>query len=169
MQRRKTIPSAATANATYVQSGVGIATKLEFPTLKSFFSKNNYILLDAVLEIIPVQNTYSKLVTVPATLALFTTDQSNVVLNRVPPVDASGYLHANIFYDFEYGANVKYSFPLVNFLSSELTSQFNTVTPLIIAAQPTALFNEVNRVVLGDRNNTQHKIKLKIHYSYAQN
>ena len=121
------------------------------------------------MEIIPVQNTYSKLVTAPASLALFTTDQSNIVLNRVPPIDRSSYLYANIFYDFEYGVNVKYSFPLVNFLSAELATQFNTITPLIIAAQPTALFNEVNRVVLGDRNNTQHKIKLKIHYSYAQN
>ncbi|MCA4896976.1 MAG: DUF4270 family protein [Cytophagales bacterium] len=166
---RSSISSSLTGNTTFIQSGIGLATKVEFPSLKSFFSKKNFILIDASLEIVPVQNTYSTSLRVPNSLALFITDQSNVVLNRAPAVDRSGYLSANILYDFEYGVNTKYSFPLVNFLGSELVSGLNTITPLVIAVAPPAYFAEVNRVVLGDQRNLQHKIKLKINYSYVQN
>jgi hypothetical protein len=166
---RGSISSSLTGNTTFVQSGIGLATKVEFPSLKSFFSKKNFILIDASLEIMPVQNTYSTSLKVPNSLALFITDQSNVVLNRAPAVDRSGYLSANILYDFEYGVNTKYSFPLVNFLGSELVSSLNTITPLVIAVAPPAYLAEVNRVVLGDQRNLQHKIKLKINYSYVQN
>jgi hypothetical protein len=166
---RSSISSSLTGNTTFVQSGIGLATKVEFPTLKGFFSEKNFVLINASLEIVPVQNTYSTSLRVPNSLALFITDQSNVVLNRAPAIDRSGYLSANILYDFEYGVNTKYSFPLVNFLGSELVSSLSTITPLIIAVAPPIYYSEVNRVVLGDQRNLQHKIKLKINYSYVQN
>ncbi|NOS56263.1 MAG: DUF4270 family protein [Cyclobacteriaceae bacterium] len=166
---RSSISSSLTGNTTFVQSGIGLATKVEFPTLKSFFSNRNFILIDAALEVVPVQNSYTTILRVPNTLALYVTDQSNVVLNRAPAIDRSGFLSANIVYDFEYGIGTKYTFPLVNYLGGELASNLNTVTPLVIAVAPPAYFSEVNRVVLGDQRNLQHKIKLKINYSYVQN
>jgi hypothetical protein len=166
---RTSISSTLTGNATFVQSGIGLATKVEFPTLKSFFSERNLILIDATLEVTPVRNTYSTIFPVPNTLSLYVTDQSNVVLNRAPAIDRSGFLSANIVYDFEYGIKTKYTFPLVNFLGGELASNFNSITPLVIAVAPPAYFSEVNRLVLGDQRNLQHKIKLKIQYSYVQN
>jgi hypothetical protein len=166
---RGAISSSLTGNTTFVQSGVGLATKVEFPSLKSFFSNKDFILINASLEVAPVQNTYSTIFRVPNSLSLYVTDPSNVVLNRAPAIDRSGFLSASIVYDFEYGVRTNYSFPLVNFLAAELTSSLNTVTPLVIAVAPPAYLAEVNRVVLGDQRNLQHKIKLNIHYSYVQN
>ncbi len=163
------IPSSVTGNSTFIQSGVGLATKVEFPTLKSFFSTKNFVLIDAALEVVPVQNTYPRNNLVPRTLSLYVTDQSNVILNKVPPLDRSSYLSANIIYDFEFGRNTKYSFPLINYLSSELQSSSIQITPLVIAAPSPALLTEVNRIVIGDQSNTKYKIKLKIHYSYVPN
>jgi hypothetical protein len=166
---RSAISSTLSGNTTFVQSGIGLATKVEFPTLKSFFSGRNLVLLDAALEVRPVQNSYSSVNLAPSTLALYVTDKSNVVLNRAPAIDRSGFLSAAISYDLDYGLNTTYTFPLVNFLGSELTTTLNTVTPLVIAVAPPAFYAEVSRVVLGNQRNLQHKIKLKIQYSYVQN
>jgi len=167
--RSQAISSKLTSNSTFVQSGVGLATKIEFPSVKSFFLKQNFILIDATLEVIPLENSYSRVFRVPNTLALFTTDATNVILNRLPPFDRSNFLSANIAYDFEYGVNTKYVFPMVNYLSSELTNPSSQLTPIVIASVIPSFFSEVNRVVIGDQNNSRHKIKLKIYYSYAQN
>ncbi len=169
LTRTQAISSKLTSNSTFVQSGVGLATKIEFPSVKRFFSNQNFILIDATLEVVPVQNTYSPVFRAPNTLALFTTDATNVILNRLPPFDRSNFLSANIAYDFEYGVNTKYVFPLVNYLASELANPSSQLSPIVIAPVVPSFFSEVNRVVLGDQNNSQHKIKLKIYYSYAQN
>jgi hypothetical protein len=167
---RQSIPSSSTGNTTFIQSGTGLATKVEFPTLKGFLSQRNFILVDAVLEVIPISNTYSAPTVAPATLAIYVTDQSNVVLNKASAFDRSGFLSSNVVYDYEYGINTKYSFPLINYLLSELRSTSTSITPLIIAAPPTPIFTEVNRVVLHDqRTNVQNRIKLKIYYSYVPN
>jgi hypothetical protein len=168
--RRQSISSLATGNSTFIQSGTGLATKIEFPTLKEFFTNKNYILIDAALEITPIQNTYPTSTKAPGTLAIYLTDNSNVVLNKAAAFDRSGFLSANIVYDYEYGIKTKYSFPLINFLSVELKSTSKTITPLVIAAPPPLTLTEVNRVVLYDQiANTQNRIKLKIYYSYVPN
>jgi Domain of unknown function (DUF4270) len=169
--RRQSISSSATANNTFIQSGTGLATKIEFPTLKSFFTNKNYILVDAALEITPVQNTYPASTKAPSTLAIYVTNESNVVLNKAPSFNGSGFLSANIVYDYEFGIKTKYSFPLINFLSSELKSSFNTITPLVIAAPPPSALTEINRVILYNQltNNPQDRIKLKLYYSYVPN
>jgi Domain of unknown function (DUF4270) len=167
---RQSISSSATGNTTFIQSGSGLATKIEFPTLKGFFTNRNYILLDAALEITPVLNTYSTSLKAPSTLAIYLTDNSNVVLNKAAAFDRSGFLSANIVYDYEYGIKTKYSFPLINFLSNELKSTFNTITPLVLAAPPPLTLTEVNRVVLYDQTTIpQNRIKLKLYYSYVPN
>ncbi len=168
--RRQSIPSSATGNYTFIQSGTGLATKIEFPSLKSFFTNKNYILVDAALEITPVQNTYLTYTKAPSTLAIYLTNESNVVLNKATAFDRSSFLSANIVYDYEFGIKTKYSFPLINFLSSELKSSLNTITPLVIAAPPPLALTEVNRVILyNQQTNLQNRIKLKLYYSYAPN
>jgi Domain of unknown function (DUF4270) len=168
--RRQSIPSSATGNASFIQSGIGLATKIEFPTLKGFFTNKNYTIIDAALEITPVLNTYPTSLKAPSILAIYLTDNSNVVLNKAAAFDRSGFLSANIVYDYEYGIKTKYSFPLINFLSSELKSTSNIITPLVIAAPPPFALTETNRVILHNQTTfPQNRIKLKIYYSYVPN
>jgi hypothetical protein len=169
LQRRQSIPSSITNNTTFIQSGIGLATKVEFPSLKRFFSDRNLILLDAVLELVPVQNTYSRTIRAPNPVALFMTDRSNVVLEAAPTFNRNPYLTGSIFYDFEYGINTKYSISLINYVTNELKTARAAITPLVIAAPPPLFFSEVSRVVLGSQSNSQNRMKLKIYYSYVQN
>jgi hypothetical protein len=157
------LPSTQTGNVSYVQSGVGMFTKIEFPTLKGFLSKKNIILIDASLELYPVQKTYLGYTKPPSTLALYGTDQSNLILGALSGGRGADIVSAPIRYDFEYGIETKYSFSITDFISSEIKSSNNNITSLAILSP--AYSSQVNRVVIGNRFHPTNKIKLKIYYS----
>ncbi len=163
LQPRQKISSLATNNKTFVQAGTGLVTRLDFPSLKSFFQDKRNIFNGAYLEVYPVQGSYSKNIAPPSQLYLFTTDDSNV-----PTGSVTGGL-ATIQYDNEYGINTYYSFPLFNYFEQQFSSSTLTVTPILICPPQGQLGNNVQRVYIGDRFHPISKIKLKIFYSYAPN
>jgi Domain of unknown function (DUF4270) len=165
LSKGKALSSTLSQNVSYVQSGEGLITKIEFPTLKGFFKNKNIVLIDAVLDVIAVQKTYDYF-KAPASLSLYATDQSNTVLGGIS--SGNGILSAPIRYDYEYGLDTKYSFSLINFLNSEIITDTQSITPIAILSP--AISTEVNRVALGNRFHPTNKIKLKIYYSqYATN
>ena len=162
------IPSASTGNVTFVQSGEGIVTKIEFPQLKSFLKNKKYILINAVLDVYPVQSTFSNMTKPPSSLALYLTDNSNVPIAALSSISPDPPV-ARIAYDTEYERETKYTFPLTGFISSQLTLENPTIAPLLIATPIPTFFTEVNRLAIGSQQNPTNKIKLKIYYSYASN
>jgi Domain of unknown function (DUF4270) len=159
------IPSSSTGNVSYVQSGVGVFTKLEFPTLKEFFKNTNYVLIDALLEVNLVQKTYLNYTKPVVGLSAYVTDQSNILIGALPA--GNGILTVPIRYDLEYSLDTKYSFTLTDFINSEIRS--NTQNTQLALLSPFAT-SEVNRAVIGNRFHPTNKIKLKIYYSrYATN
>ncbi len=159
--------SESTGNASFVQSGIGLYTKVEFPTIKSFLKKNKYVILDAVLELPLVPATYDATTTPMNVLASYTTDVSNIISGGVPG-NGNQVLQGSIRYDREYSTNTKYSFSLTSFLNSEIKSSRETITPLALVSPD--LYSEVKRAVIGNRFHPTNKIKLKIYYTqYATN
>ncbi len=169
LARRRTIPSSQTGGLTFMQSGIGVGTKIEFPSVKEFFLNRKIVLIDAILEVYPVQNTYLGNFPPPKTLALFKTDNSNVPYEPVPPFDRSNVLTANLVLDREYIVETKYSFVLTNYISSELLTTNQFITPVMISAIAPGINTEINRVAIGSRNHPISKSKLKIFYSYVPN
>jgi hypothetical protein len=168
--RRRAISSTLTSNVSFVQSNTGIGTKVEFPTLKNFIQDKRNILIDAVLEVYPIQNTYSNYTPLPKTLTLMTTDDSNVPFDLVPPLTGGTYTQGNISYDWEYGIQTKYSFTITNYLISEASSTISSrITPIFITTVAPIFNTELNRVVLGNQSHATNRIKLKLIYSYVPN
>jgi hypothetical protein len=158
----KILPSEATGNVSFIQSGVGLYTKVEFPTLKSFLKKNRYVILDAILEVPLVPGTYEGATPPMNVLASYTTDVSNIISGGVPG-NGNDVLRASIRYDREYSTNTKYLFSMTTFFNSEIKSNAPTITPLALVSPN--LFSELNRVVIGNRFHPTNKIKLKIYYT----
>ncbi|MFM7853690.1 MAG: DUF4270 family protein [Flammeovirgaceae bacterium] len=170
LARRQAISSRVTSNVSFVQSNTGIGTKVEFPTLKNFIQNKRNILIDAVLEVYPVQNTYSSYTPLPKTLTLMVTDDSNVPFDLVPPLTGGTYTQGNISYDREYGNQTKYSFTITNYLIAEASSTISSrITPIFITTVAPIFNTEVNRVVLGNQFHATNRIKLKLIYSYVSN
>jgi hypothetical protein len=154
--------SEATGNVSFVQSGIGLYTKVEFPSVKGFLNKNRYVILDAILEVPLVPGTYDASTPPINILASYTTDVSNIISGGVPG-NGNDVLKASIRYDREYSTNTKYLFSMTTFFNNEIKSSAPAITPLALVSPN--LFSEVNRVVIGNRFHPTNKIKLKIYYT----
>ncbi len=158
----KILSSESTGNVSFVQSGVGIYTKVEFPSLKGFLKKNKYVILDAILEVPLAAYTYDGQTPPINQLACYTTDVSNIISGAVLGSGNSAIV-APVRYDREYATNTKYLFTLTSFLNSEIKTNAPAITPLALISPN--IFSEVNRIVIGNRFHPTNKIKLKIYYT----
>jgi hypothetical protein len=158
------LSSGITDNAAYLQSGTGLATRLDFPSLKSFFANQpSYILNAASLVVQPVQGTYPKNLLPPSQIQLFLTDQSNIPITGV----SSGGT-ANISYDYEFGINTQYTFPIYQYIFGQVKSGTNFINPLLMVSSGSQGSN-AKRLIVGDRFHKNTKIKLQILYSHVPN
>ena len=163
----KAIPSEVTGNTTFIQSGVGIYTKVEFPTIKSIFLNKNLILLEAQLEVGVVQNTYVSNTKPLSLLSIYTTDQTNIV-SGIFPGSNNTPITARPIIENEY-QNTRYIFPITNYLDFLLKSSSDL--PAFVLTAPSSfgdsrpLFSEVSRMIIGNRSHPTNKIKLKIYYT----
>lgn len=163
LQTNQKISSVLTNDVTYVQGGTGLATRLDFPSVKTFFANNpNLILNAAYLIVSPEQGTYPKNLLPPKQLQLYATDDSNI------PLSAIGAGTAPIVYDYQYGQNTNYSFQVYNYIFGQIKTGTTYITPLLLLSGGSVADN-AQRVYLGDRVHPNTKIQLKIYYSYAQN
>jgi hypothetical protein len=171
LKARGAISSKSLNNVSYVQSGTGLMTRLDFPSVKAFFSDQNLILVNSYLLVYPIQNTYNVGNALPpSSLALYTTDISNMPLGAEPSTSGSGILSSPITYDKDFGLQTLYSFSMITYMSNEIRSTTsNVLTPLMLGSLSSNLGTTINRVYLGDMHNPKNKIKLLIYYSYALN
>ena len=163
---RKELRSNVTGNNSFIQSGGGLVTKLEFPRLKGFLQNKNIILLDAILELYPNKSALVDNVRPPRTLQFYATDASNVPIFQI---GGNSPILANISYDREYQRETKYVFPMTNYINNELLSTNGELSPVLVAPPTATLVGEVNRVAITSKLGNPNSTKLKIFYSYVTN
>ena len=145
LQPYQAIPSTATGNTCYVQTGTGLVTRLDFPSVKSFFANNPNVLLNAAYLIAyPEPGSFPVNLLPPSKLELFTTDVTNI------PITTFGNSTASIVYDNILGVNTFYSFSIYSFFFSQVKSNTNYITPLFIAPGDN-MGGSVQRAFIGDR------------------
>jgi len=154
-----------TNHTCYVQTGTGLVTSLNFPTLQDFFYLNQGITLDsASLEIHPVTNSispYAPFYAPPSVLQLFATDDSNLPLY-------SGGTSASIQYDYVYPMNTVYRHQIFSFVNRYKNAPTNYLASLIVGPS-TSQGASVQRLYFGDASYPVNNIKLIIYYTYASN
>ena len=162
LQPSKGISSVLTNDVSYVQAGTGLVTRLDFPSVKTFFANQPNLILNAAYLIVnPEAGTYPKNLLPPKQLQLYATDDTNIPLAAIQGGSAT------ISFDYQYGLNTQYSFNIFSYLFGQIKSGTNYITPLFLV--PGTLGSGVQRLYLGDRIHPNTKIQLKIFYSYAQN
>ena len=163
LQPSQGISSALANDVSFVQAGTGLVTRLDFPSVKSFFANRpNMIMNAAYLVVNPEDGTYPKNLLPPKQLQLYTTDNTNI------PLSALQGGSATISYDYQYGLNTQYTFNIYSYLFAQTKSGTDFITPLLLVSGGN-LASSAQRLYLGDRIHPNTKIQLKIFYSYAQN
>jgi len=166
LQPLRPLSTSKTDHLCFVQTGTGLVTRLDFPSLKSFFSISQGIILNAAyLEIHPVTTSFpphAPLFAPPSTLQLYSSDDSSLPLSLITGGSAS------IQYDYEYPMNTVYRYQLFDFLYRNLAANTNYITPLIIGPS-TSQGASVQRLYFGDGSYPVNQIKLILYYTYALN
>ena len=157
------LSSLLTNNQGYIQSGTGVACRVDFPNIKQLkYISDNGAIVDAELILKPVNNSYSEKYPLPDSLQVYVADKLNRISGTLN-TSASVPLYAalNKASD-EFNENVLYSLSVGNFLQKEMLKQSDSRSSLVFTL-PT-ISKAVNRLVLGDQKHLNNKIQLKIYY-----
>ena len=157
------LSSNLTENKSFIQSGTGLACRIDFPNIKQLkYITEKGTIVDAQLLIRPVNNTYSKEYPLADSLTVYVADQLNRIGSSL--TSASGeaiYAKLNKDND-EFDENIGYSIPLGTFMQNEMVKASDSKSALILTIPN--ISKAVNRLVLGNQKNTGNKIQLKIYY-----
>jgi hypothetical protein len=155
--------SGLTSNRSFIQSGTGLACRVDFPFLNQIkYISEKGIIVDAQLVIKPIKNSASTLYPIKDSLKVYECDN----LNRIS--DVLRYSSGNQIYGLlnntpdEFNENIGYQINLSSFLSKEITKTSGSKSSLILTLPN--INRGVDRIVLGDQKNPENKLKLKIYY-----
>lgn len=157
------LSSLQTNNQGFIQSGTGVACRIDFPNIKQFKNiSTNGAIVDAELILKPINNSYSEKYPLADSLTVYVGDNLNRISGTlVNSAGTSVYGKLSQKSD-EFNENVGYSISIGNFLQKEMLKQSDSRSALILTLPGIA--QSVNRLVLGDQKHLNNKIQLKIYY-----
>jgi hypothetical protein len=157
------LSSVFTGNKGFIQSGTGIACRIDFPNIKQLRTiAENGAIVDAKLIVKPVKNSYSEMFPLPPTLSVYVVDKLNRIKSLLTDSSGATVVATLKNVNDEFDENVGYELPLGPFLQKEMLKESATSSGLLFTL-PT-LSKIVGRVALGDQANKESKIKLQIYY-----
>ncbi len=167
------IYSNQTNNMGLLQSITGTMVKIRFPSLLNIFQIPNFAkILKAQLIIRPVRGSYN-FYQLPPQLRLSQTTQTNQLGVDISSPTSSGTISSqlgNLTIDYLYGDNTYYSYDITNYLKGLLISVIYDNNGLLLVPPSPAIANQVNRILVGDANNSNSlsRIQLQIYYVTVQ-
>ena len=147
------LSSSETDNLSFIQSGIGIATRLEFPNIKTVFDiQGQGTLLDASLKIAPAISSYNDALALRDTLSVFIVDQNNELTSQLISTDGSA-AQAILNRDNQEFNDIYYELPLSGYLEGLLSVDQESSDALILL--PSNYNSTVDRFVLNTDINIQ--------------
>jgi len=160
---RNKLASEFTNNSSFIQSGTGLACRIDFPYLNQLkYIAEKGIIVDAELVIKPIKNSASALFPIKDSLQVFECDNLNRISKVLTNSDGSQMLaKLNITPD-EFNENIGYKVNIGSFLYQEIRKKSGSRSSLIFTFPN--ISKGVDRIVLGNQKNPENKLKLKIYY-----
>jgi len=164
------LSSLETNEEVFIQSGVGIATKVNFPYIRKMIDLKNLLMVNqAQLVIQPLKNSYTKDLPLPQNLTLYETDKSNLPLVQLfADFSLENYQSAYIKTDEEFNNSTGYIFSITEYIQILLSTEGNLDKGLLLMPPEDELGKSVNRVYLGADKEGTYRVKLKVWYTERQ-
>jgi hypothetical protein len=150
--QRNKLSSIETDGLSFIQGGIGVIVKVNFPSLEEILLLDKGTILKAQLSISPLSNNCG--FDLPSILYLYKSDQLNRMLGTV--------VSSTLTVDKLYNEETAYSFDVTDYLNDELADSY--VDPeegLLITLSPSDLKTTFGRLIVDARN---QNTKLKIYY-----
>ncbi|HUX84244.1 MAG TPA: DUF4270 family protein, partial [Chitinophagaceae bacterium] len=159
------ISSSQTGNQTFVESGVGIATRIQLPTLTNIQKLAQFgAVIQARLVVQPQPFTYRSNLYLPPELMLLDESNSNTVIDTVSA--PGGRLNGSLVIDYVYNLGTAYVYDVTSYVSALINNPGKGIGNLLLVTPATYNALGVTRAVLS----TQHlatntpSMKLQIYY-----
>ncbi|MCP2027093.1 hypothetical protein L1276_002237 [Flavobacterium sp. HSC-32F16] len=157
------LSSTLTNKQGFIQSGTGVACRIDFPNIKQFKNISaNGAIVDAQLFLKPVNNSYSEKYPLADSLKIYVGDNLNRISSSLANSAGSAVYGVLNKKSDEFNENIGYTIPLGNFLQKEMLKASDSRSSLILTLP--GISKTVNRIVLGDQKHPDNKIQLKIYY-----
>ncbi|MBD0851145.1 DUF4270 family protein [Maribacter arenosus] len=145
----------------FIQSGIGITTRIEFPYIKSVYDiQGQGTLLDATLRIKPKETTYNDALMLRDTLSVYIVDQNNDLTGETT-------MTAILNRDDQEFNNIFYEIPISSYLEELLVTDLEATDALILL--PYDYNATVDRFIL-DIDPSSHGAQLEFIYAiYDEN
>lgn len=160
---RNKLSSVFTGNSSYIQSGTGLACRIDFPYIKQLkYIAEKGLIVDAKLVIKPIKTSISALYPIKDSLRVYKADNLNRISSVLSTSDGSQIYGILNNTPDEFNENIGYEINVSSFLSNEITKTSGNLSSLILTFPN--INKGIDRIVLGDQKNTENKLKLKIYY-----
>lgn len=160
---RGKLSSELTNNSAFVQSGTGVACRIDFPFIKQLkYISEKGAIVDAELIIKPIKNSASALYPIKDSLQVYECDHLNRISKILTNSDGSQMLAKLNTTPDEFNENIGYKINIGPFLYQEMKKTYANKSSLILTFPN--ISKGVNRIVLGNQKNAENKLKLKIYY-----
>lgn len=162
--KEQVIPSSSSGDQSFLNSNLGSAIRITFPTLLNLKELYPYIkVVKATLVVKPDSASYSFPYQLPASLNLYSTDATNALGLGLYYTDySSGLQTGDLFIDYLYGQNTNYSYDITSFINTKITGgQFST-SALLLYPSMGNLDAGIQRLIVNNTNN-KHSIQLKLY------
>ncbi|WP_420400766.1 DUF4270 family protein [Flagellimonas sp.] len=151
------------AGQSFIQSGLGITTRVEFPSLKSIYEINGQgTIMDAILKIKPVAGSYNDELILRDGFSVFIVDRNNDVIAQLA-IDEIFPVTGVLNRDNEEFNDIFYEISLVNYLDELLQAEYETGEALILL--PEDFGSTVDRFVLNGAGSAEHNAQLELTYA----
>jgi hypothetical protein len=167
------IESHLTGNQSFIASGDGLYTKIEFPGLHDIMLTSDYgIVEQATLEIRPVYGTYQQYTPIPFSLNIAASTvggESETALTDTQGQNQSGTLTV----DPQFWDKTLYSFDVTAFVQNQLSAPESQKMHLTLRLPSSTMQNSIQRVVIGNSDHSidagnityYNRIKLNLYYN----
>lgn len=161
--REINLSSSDSENRSFIQSGIGIATRIQFPHIKSVYDINGRgTLLGAVLKIRPAIGTYSEQLILRDTLSMYIVDRNNNLTEQL--LTGGGVsVRAILNRDNQEFNDIYYEIPLSSYIEKLLLT--DRITDEAIILLPNNYNATIDRFVFN--GNDQQKYKTILELTYA--
>lgn len=160
---KMSLSSVYTGNKGFIQSGAGIACRVDFPSIKQLkYLAEKGAIVDAKLIIRPIKNSYSEMFPLPENLSVYVVDKLNRYKSTLTNSEGETVVATLNRADDEFDENVGYELSIGSFLQKEMLKESDSKSGLLFTF--TDLSKIVDRVVLGDQTEKESKMKLQIYY-----
>ncbi len=151
-------------NLSFIQAGVGMTTRIEFPHIKTINDiRGQGTILDAVLKVRPALGTFDDKFILRDTLSVYLVDQNNELTEQLLYSDGATSVLGILNRNNEEFNDIYYEIPLGSYIEKILLADRETDEALILL--PDDYNSTVDRFVLYGMDQSENSIVLELTYA----